>query len=448
MGDKKNDESTSSINNTSSLASSLMTRIVSTAKFAVEIFDGSGRFGMWQGEVLDVLFQQGIDIAIEEKKPGGVGEEGWKIINRVACGTIRSYLAREQNTMNDHITSFNKLATDLRNMDVTFTDGDMTLMLLSSLPNEFEHLETTLLHGNDEVSLKEKGRCKSRLRLGKDECAFCREKGHWKKDCPKLNSKVKPNNGKAVVDSNVADCDDSNYSLVITDPSKSSDVEFEGKIIFPTQGSNEETTEDFPLKGESVEEEVPYQEPQPQLESIATGNPERTIRKPARLIDMVASSKSQEEIEKLKIQLRKEFEMKDLGEEKKILGMKIKRDRHSKKLYLSQKGIFEESTKAIRTPLAPHFKLSDAMSPNNEAEREYMSRVPYANAIGSLMYVMAVKWIPRYIHNTVDVGLVFEQKDSQYVVGYCDSDYAVALSTTEAEYMAIIEAAKEASRIA
>ncbi|KAH0776445.1 hypothetical protein KY290_007856 [Solanum tuberosum] len=57
--------------------------------------------------------------------------------------------------MNDHITSFNKLATDLRNMDVTFTDGDMALMLLSSLPDEFEHLETTLLHGNDEVSLKE-----------------------------------------------------------------------------------------------------------------------------------------------------------------------------------------------------------------------------------------------------------------------------------------------------
>ena len=29
--------------------------------------------------------------------------------------------------------------------------------------------------------------------------------------------------------------------------------------------------------------------------------------------------------------------MKDLGEAKKILGMEIKRDRHSKKLYLSQK---------------------------------------------------------------------------------------------------------------
>ena len=40
-------------------------------------------------------------------------------------------------------------------MDVTFTDGDMALMLLSSLPDDFEHLETNLLHGNDEVFIKE-----------------------------------------------------------------------------------------------------------------------------------------------------------------------------------------------------------------------------------------------------------------------------------------------------
>ena len=69
-------------------------------------------------------------------------------------------------------------------------------------------------------------------------------------------------------------------------------MEFEGKIILPTQGSNEETTENFPLEGEPVEDEVPYQEPQPQLESIAIGKPKRTIRKPARLIDMVTCSDS------------------------------------------------------------------------------------------------------------------------------------------------------------
>uniref|UniRef100_A0A3Q7IZP5 Reverse transcriptase Ty1/copia-type domain-containing protein n=1 Tax=Solanum lycopersicum TaxID=4081 RepID=A0A3Q7IZP5_SOLLC len=127
--------------------------------------------------------------------------------------------------------------------------------------------------------------------------------------------------------------------------------------------------------------------------------------------------------------------------------------------------------KSVSTPLAPHFKLSDAMSPNNETEQEYMSRVPYTNAIGSLMYAM-VCTRPDISHA---VGVVSRRKiDSQYLVGYCDSDYAgdldkrrstsgyvftianapvswkstlqstVALSTTEAEYMAITEASKEA----
>ncbi|XP_075101416.1 secreted RxLR effector protein 161-like [Nicotiana tabacum] len=202
--------------------------------------------------------------------------------------------------------------------------------------------------------------------------------------------------------------------------------------------------------------------------------------------------------------------MKDLGEAKKILGIEIKKDRHSKKLYLSQKEYLKrvidrfgmnENTKSVSTHLAPHFKLSATMSPKNEAERECISRIPYVNVVGSLMYAIvctrsdishvigvvsrymhdpgkehwqAVKWIVWYIRNTVDVGLIFEQKDSQYLVGYCDSDYAgdlekcrsttgyiftfantlvswkstlqsmITLSTTEAEYMAITEAVKKA----
>ena len=57
--------------------------------------------------------------------------------------------------MNDHITSFNQLVTDLMNMDVTFKDEDLALMLMGSLPDEFEYLKTTLLHGKVDVSLSE-----------------------------------------------------------------------------------------------------------------------------------------------------------------------------------------------------------------------------------------------------------------------------------------------------
>ena len=269
-------------------------RMMSNASFSVELFDGSGHFGMWQGEVLDALFQQGLDVAIEEEKPEDMMENDWKTINRMACGTIRSCLSREQKyvyknetsacklwkaleekflkkssqnrlymkkrlfrfdyqpgtSMNEHITAFNELVSDLLGMDETFKDEDLALMLLSSLPDEFEHLETTLLHGKEEVSFKDvtaalysyelrkktkienknnaveamvargrsksqrskwRGRSKSKSRLEKDECAFCHEKGHWKKDCPKLKRK-----GKVAPDACVAEHDtsDSEISLV------------------------------------------------------------------------------------------------------------------------------------------------------------------------------------------------------------------------------------------
>ncbi|VFQ84604.1 unnamed protein product [Cuscuta campestris] len=56
-------------------------------------------------------------------------------------------------TINEHITMFNQLVADLLNLDVKFEEEDLDLMLLSSFPDEFEHLETTLLHGKENVSL-------------------------------------------------------------------------------------------------------------------------------------------------------------------------------------------------------------------------------------------------------------------------------------------------------
>ncbi|PWA94422.1 Retrovirus-related Pol polyprotein from transposon TNT 1-94 [Artemisia annua] len=225
--------------------------------------------------------------------------------------------------------------------------------------------------------------------------------------------------------------------------------------------------------------------------------------------DMLIASQSLDEIEKLKTRLKSEFEMKDLREAKMILGMEIIRDRKLRKLCLTQKQYlrrilkrfrFDKQTKRVSTPLASQFKISAAMSPKNDAEKAYMKKVPYANAVGSLMYAMictqpdishaigmvsrymhnpgkghwqAVKCIFKYIHNTVDVGLVFKHGGNQWVEGYCDSDYVgdldkrrpttgyvftlakapvswkstlqsnTALSTVEAEYMAMTEAVKE-----
>jgi len=109
--------------------------------------------------------------------------------------------------------------------------------------------------------------------------------------------------------------------------------------------------------------------------------------------------------------------MKDLGEVKKVLGMKIERDRRSDKVSLTQMGYLQKvlqrfnidkDTKSVSTPLTPHFKLNATMSPKTVEEREYMTRVSYASAVGSLMYAMmctrpdlsqAVSMVSRYMHD-------------------------------------------------
>ncbi|KAG8475340.1 hypothetical protein CXB51_032188 [Gossypium anomalum] len=197
--------------------------------------------------------------------------------------------------------------------------------------------------------------------------------------------------------------------------------------------------------------------------------------------DMLIAAKDKGEIRKVKAQLSEEFEMKDLGPAKKILGMEILRDRKASKLYLSQKGYIEkvlcrfnmQSAKPVSTPLAAHFKLSSALSPQSDDEIEYMSHVPYSSAVGSLMYAMvcsrpdlsyavsavsrymanpgkehwkAVQWILRYLRGTTDVCLQFGRtKDG--VIGYVDADFAGDLDrrrSLTAEYMAITETCKAA----
>ena len=55
-------------------------------------------------------------------------------------------------SMNDHVNSLNKILADLLNLDEKFEDKDKALLLLNFLLDEYDHLTTTLLHGNDNVT--------------------------------------------------------------------------------------------------------------------------------------------------------------------------------------------------------------------------------------------------------------------------------------------------------
>ncbi|GJX83280.1 putative RNA-directed DNA polymerase [Tanacetum coccineum] len=223
--------------------------------------------------------------------------------------------------------------------------------------------------------------------------------------------------------------------------------------------------------------------------------------------DMLIVGKNIGRIAQLKRDLSKSFSMKDLGPAKQIIGIRIFRDRGAKKLHISQEQYIEkvlcrfnmDKAKVVSSPLTTNFKLTDKDCPSSKKNIEKMDRVPYASAVGSLMYAMvctrpdlahavgvvsrflsnpgkkhweAVKWIFRYLRGTSKLGITFGN-GKPMLVGFTDSDMAgnkdnmkstsgylmtfaggavswqsrlqkcVALSTTEAEYMAATEACKE-----
>ena len=82
--------------------------------------------------------------------------------------------------------------------------------------------------------------------------------------------------------------------------------------------------------------------------------------------DMLIVGQDVDLIQKLKMELSKTFNMKDLGSAKHILGMEILRDKKAAKLWLSPERYIEwmlerfnmKNSNPVSTPLAGHFKLS------------------------------------------------------------------------------------------
>lgn len=89
------------------------------------------------------------------------------------------------------------------------------------------------------------------------------------------------------------------------------------------------------------------------------------------IVDILITSKGKMKIEKLKAQLRSEYEMKNLGWLKKLLGMEIKRDKVKGIVCLFQKQYLQKllskfgidkSSKIVTIVLIPHFKLNSQLS--------------------------------------------------------------------------------------
>jgi hypothetical protein len=220
--------------------------------------------------------------------------------------------------------------------------------------------------------------------------------------------------------------------------------------------------------------------------------------------DLILAHNDKKLVTELKSKLGAEYDMKDLGDLCWCLGMQVTRHRPTRTLTIDQSSFAEAILKTFRmdecspvtTPIVTGSKLtSDAQTDDSDLEKKYRQ------AVGSLMYLMlgtrpdlafsvctlsrfmakptaqhwvAMKRVLRYIRGTAELGIVFSgEKESRNLFGYCDSDWGgdtdtrksttgyifffvgpiswntkrqptVALSTTEAEYMAACTAAKQA----
>jgi hypothetical protein len=215
------------------------------------------------------------------------------------------------------------------------------------------------------------------------------------------------------------------------------------------------------------------------------------------------------EIDQMKAKLSKKWEMSDMGELHHILGIGVRRDRAKRLIYLEQSRYISDilarfnmsDCKPVTTPCDSSIVLSKSMSPVTVEEQEAMRDVPYSSGVGSLMYAMtatrpdiafavsvlsafmanpgerhwiALKRVLRYLQGTRDYCLVLGGSQVE-LSAWCDADWAndkdtrrsmtgyifklgdgviswqskrqatVALSSTEAEYMSVSHAAREAA---
>lgn len=218
--------------------------------------------------------------------------------------------------------------------------------------------------------------------------------------------------------------------------------------------------------------------------------------------DKLILSKDQKVINQLKVRLAAEYDLTDLGEARWILGMEIIRDREKRMIELSQRRYIESilerfemgSSRPVATPMDPNTKLVKV----NEAEVDVKT---YQSALGALMYAMlatrpdiafavgalskfaatpgqahwtALKRVYRYLRGTANMCLTYRGNSETDLLAFVDADWAsdindrrsttgfvflisggaiswsskkqtsVALSSTEAEYMAAAAATKEA----
>ncbi|XP_068649563.1 secreted RxLR effector protein 161-like [Aristolochia californica] len=151
--------------------------------------------------------------------------------------------------------------------------------------------------------------------------------------------------------------------------------------------------------------------------------------------------------------------MKDMGEASYVIGIKIHRDKFRVILGLSQETCINTLLERFQmkgcspsvAPIVKGDRFNWNQCPKNNLEREQMKDIPYASAVGSLMYVQVctrpdiafavgmfgryqsnprldhwrdAKKVMRNLQGTKDYMLMYRRTNNLEVIGYSNSDFA------------------------
>ena len=220
--------------------------------------------------------------------------------------------------------------------------------------------------------------------------------------------------------------------------------------------------------------------------------------------DILLATKSKKRMKDVKSKLSAQFEVKDLGDLQYLLGVSIIQNRSEKSVWNGQPAytlnILEKFGLKDAKPVATPVCVGSKLVKTTESD-ELVDENLYQSAVGSIQYLStmtrpditfavsnvakycskptkehwtAVKRIVRYLKGTQNFGLLYKKSNLSSCEGFSDSDWAsdvndrksssgyifqvggttksrrsrkqscVALSTTEAEYITLSQAAQEA----